>query len=155
MKVPLLDLRVQHETLRDELLAAMQPVIDSQQFVLGPDVQAFEDEIARYIRAKHAIGCASGSDALLLALLALGITAGDEVITSPFTFFATAGAIARVGARPVFVDIDPLTYNIDPAAIEAVITPRTRAIMPVHLYGPMRGDESIAGDQRAASSARD
>ncbi|MGI9068141.1 MAG: DegT/DnrJ/EryC1/StrS family aminotransferase, partial [Pyrinomonadaceae bacterium] len=119
----------------DELLAAMQPVIDSQQFVLGPDVQAFEDEIARYIRAKHAIGCASGSDTLLLALLALDVTAGDEVITSPFTFFATAGSIARLGARPVFVDIDPRTYNIDPAHVEAVITPRTRAIMPVHLYG--------------------
>ncbi|MBA2527500.1 MAG: DegT/DnrJ/EryC1/StrS family aminotransferase [Pyrinomonadaceae bacterium] len=135
MKVPLLDLRAQHESLRDELLAAMQPVIDSQQFVLGPDVQAFEDEIARYIRAKHAIGCASGSDALLLALLALDITAGDEVITSPFTFFATAGSIARLGARPVFVDIDPRTFNIDPAHVEAVITRHTRAIMPVHLYG--------------------
>lgn len=135
MKVPLLDLRAQHESLRDELLAAMQPVFDSQRFVMGPDVQAFEDEIARYIRAKYAIGCASGSDALLLALMALGITAGDEVITSPFTFFATAGSIARLGARPVFVDIDPRTYNINPAHVEAVITPRTRAIMPVHLYG--------------------
>jgi dTDP-4-amino-4,6-dideoxygalactose transaminase len=135
MKVPLLDLRAQHEALRDELLAAIHRVIDNQQFILGPDVQAFEDEIARYTRAKHAISCASGSDALLLALLALDISAGDEVITSPFTFFATASSIARAGARPIFVDIDPLTYNIDPAAIESVITPRTRAIMPIHLYG--------------------
>ena len=135
MKVPLLDLRAQHESLRDELLAAMQRVIDAQQFVLGPEVQAFEGEIARYTKTRHAVGCASGSDALLLALMALGVTAGDEVITSPFTFFATAGSIARLGARPVFVDIDPLTYNIDPAGIEAVITSRTRAIMPVHLYG--------------------
>ena len=135
MKVPLLDLRAQHESLRDELLAAIERVMDSQQFVLGPDVQAFEEEIARYTKTRHAIGCASGSDALLLALLALGVGTGDEVITSPFTFFATAGAIVRLGARPVFVDIDPRTYNIDPARVEAVITPRTRAIMPVHLYG--------------------
>jgi len=135
MKVPLLDLRVQHESLRDELLAAMQRVMDAQQFILGPEVQALEEEIARYTKTKHAVGCASGSDALLLALMALEVMAGDEVITSPFTFFATASSIARVGARPVFVDIDPLTYNIDPAAVEAVITPRTRAIMPVHLYG--------------------
>lgn len=133
--MPLLDLRAQHNSLRDELLAAMHRVMDSQQFVLGPEVQAFEGEISRYTKTRHAVGCASGSDALLLALMALGVKAGDEVITSPFTFFATAGAIARVGARPVFVDIDPLTYNIDPTAIEAAITPRTRAIMPVHLYG--------------------
>jgi dTDP-4-amino-4,6-dideoxygalactose transaminase len=135
MKVPLLDLRAQHESLRAELLAAIETVMDSQQFVLGPEVQAFEEEIARYTKTRHAIGCASGSDALLLALLALGITAGDEVITSPFTFFATAGAIVLLGARPVFVDIDPHTYNIDPARVEEAITLRTRAIMPVHLYG--------------------
>jgi dTDP-4-amino-4,6-dideoxygalactose transaminase len=135
MKIPLLDLRAQHESLRDELLAAIQVVMDSQQFVLGPEVQVFEEEIARYTKTRHAIGCASGSDALFLALLALGVGTGDEVITSPFTFFATAGAIVRLGARPVFVDIDPLTYNIDPARVEAVITPRTRAIMPIHLYG--------------------
>ena len=135
MRVPLLDLRAQHASLRDELLAAIQVVMDSQQFVLGPEVQAFEEEIAQYTKTKHAIGCASGSDALLLALLALGVGTCDEVITSPFTFFATAGAIARLGARPVFVDIDPRTYNIDPAQVEGVITPRTRAIMPVHLYG--------------------
>ncbi|MGH9970081.1 MAG: DegT/DnrJ/EryC1/StrS family aminotransferase [Pyrinomonadaceae bacterium] len=135
MKVPLLDLRAQHESLRDELLAAVKRIIDSQQFVLGPEVQMFEEEIRRPLRIKHAIGCASGSDALLLALMVLDVTAGDEVITSPFTFFATASAITRLGARPVFVDIDPRTYNIDAARVEAVITPRTRAIMPVHLYG--------------------
>lgn len=135
MKVPLLDLRAQHESLRGELLAAIERVMGTQQFVLGPEVQAFEEEIARYTKTSYSVGCASGSDALLLALLALGITTGDEVITSPFTFFATGGAIARLGARPVFVDIDPRTYNLEPGRVEAVITPRTRAIMPVHLYG--------------------
>lgn len=109
--------------------------MDTQQFVLGPEVQAFEEEIARYTKTKHAVACASGSDALLLALMALGVGAGDEVITSPYTFFATAGSIARLGARPVFVDIDPHTFNIAPARVEAAITGRTRAIMPVHLYG--------------------
>ena len=117
MKVPLLDLRPQHEALRSELLAAVERVIDSQQFVLGPEVQGAEDEIAEYSRTKYAIGCASGSDALLLALMALDVKAGDEVITTPFTFFATGGAIARIAARPVFVDIDPRTYNIDPTRV--------------------------------------
>jgi len=135
MKVPLLDLRPQHEALRDELLLAVQRVIDTQQFILGPEVKKFEEEIADYSQVRHAIGCASGSDALLLALMALDVKAGDEVITTPFTFFATAGAIARIGARPVFVDIDPDTYTIDPGKIEEKITGRTRAFMPVHLYG--------------------
>ncbi|MGH9881343.1 MAG: DegT/DnrJ/EryC1/StrS family aminotransferase [Pyrinomonadaceae bacterium] len=135
MKVPLLDLRPQHEALRTELLAAVERIFDSQQFVLGPEVKNLEDEIAEYARVKEAIGCASGSDALLLALMALDVKAGDEIITSPFTFFATGSAITRLSARPVFVDINPQTYTIDPALIEAVITPRTRAIIPVHLYG--------------------
>jgi dTDP-4-amino-4,6-dideoxygalactose transaminase len=135
MNVPLIDLKPQHTALREELRAAFERVFDSQQFVLGEDVRLLESEVARYARTKHAVGCASGSDALLLALLALDIGAGDEVVTTPHTFFATAGAIARTGARPVFVDIEPRTYNLDPAKIEAVINERTRAVVPVHLYG--------------------
>ncbi|MCA1555772.1 MAG: DegT/DnrJ/EryC1/StrS family aminotransferase [Acidobacteria bacterium] len=135
MNVPLLDLKQQHAALREELRAATERVIDSQQFVLGEEVRLLEEEVARYSQAKHAVGCASGSDALLLALMALDIKAGDEVITTPFSFFATASSITRTGARPVFVDIEPRTYNLDPSLVEAVITERTRAIMPVHLYG--------------------
>jgi len=135
MNVPLLDLKQQHAALREELCAATERVIDSQQFVLGEEVRLLEEEIARYSQARHAVGCASGSDALLLALMALDLKAGDEVITTPFSFFATASSIARTGARPVFVDIEPRTYNLDPSLVEAAITERTRAIMPVHLYG--------------------
>ena len=135
MKVPLIDLSGQHESLRPNLLEAIARVIDSQQFVLGAEVAALESEIASYSTTNFAIGCASGSDALLLALMALDIKAGDEVITTPFTFFATGSAIARLGARPRFVDIDPRTYNINPALVEAAINERTRAILPVHMYG--------------------
>jgi dTDP-4-amino-4,6-dideoxygalactose transaminase len=130
-----LDLRTQYAAIRDEVMAAVTRVMESQQFILGPEVALFEEEFARKFHAKHAVGCASGTDALILALMAAGIGAGDEVITTPFSFIATAGSIAFVGATPVFVDIDPTTFNIDPEKIEAAITPKTRAIMPVHLFG--------------------
>ena len=135
MNVPLLDLQAQYVSIRDELQRAVERVISSQRFVLGDEVRRLESSIAAYCQAKHAVGCASGSDALLLALMALDVKAGDEVITTPFSFFATAASIARLGARPVFVDIDPQTYNIDPSRVAGAITPRTKAIMPVHLYG--------------------
>src|SRR6266496_1872108 len=135
MKVPLLDLQAQYATIRDEVRAAIDRVFETQQFVLGPEVEALEAEIARYSQTQFAIGCASGSDALLLALMSCGVSRGDEVITTPFSFFATASAIARLGARPVFVDIDKDTYNINPALVAGAITDRTKAIMPVHIYG--------------------
>jgi len=135
MKVPLLDLQVQYVSLQHNVRAAIARVFDSQQFVLGPEVAALEKELAAYCGATEAVGCASGSDALLLALMALDIGPGYEVITTPFTFFATGSAITRLGARPVFVDIDPVTYNIDASRIDAAITSLTKAIMPVHLYG--------------------
>jgi len=130
-----LDLRAQFAPIRDEVMAAVTRVMDSQYFILGPEVEKLEQEIAAKLGATHAIGCASGTDALILALLAAQIGPGHEVITTPFSFVATAGSIAYVGAKPVFVDIDPVTFNIDPKRIEAAITPRTRAIMPVHLFG--------------------
>ncbi|MEO5954654.1 MAG: DegT/DnrJ/EryC1/StrS family aminotransferase [Nitrospiraceae bacterium] len=135
MNVPLLDLKPQYRVIKAEVLSAMEAVCDEQGFVLGPRVVAFEESVGRYIGSRYAIGCASGSDALLLSLMAMGVKAGDEVITVPFTFFATAGAISRLGAKPVFVDIQPDTFNIDPNLIEQAITPRTKAIMPVHLFG--------------------
>src|SRR5215212_6681449 len=135
MQVPLLDLKQQHAALREELREAVGRVFESQQFILGEEVRRLEEELAAYTRAAHAVGCGSGSDALLLALLALDVGAGAEVVTTPFTFFATAGAVVRAGARPVFVDIEPRTYNIDPARVEGAMTGRTRALLPVHLYG--------------------
>jgi dTDP-4-amino-4,6-dideoxygalactose transaminase len=135
LKVPLIDLKPQHAALREELRAAFERVLDSQQFILGEDVRLLEAEVARYVGTKHAIGCASGSDALLLVMMAFDLAKGDEVITTPFTFFATGSAITRAGGFPRFVDIDPQTCNLDVSKVEAAITPRTRAIMPVHLYG--------------------
>jgi dTDP-4-amino-4,6-dideoxygalactose transaminase len=135
LKVPLVDLQAQYRPLRDEILSALTRVCDSQRFIMGPEIVALEDELARLLGIEHAVAVSSGTDALLLALMTLGIGSGDEVITSAHSFFATAGAIVRVGARPVFVDIDPETFNIDAARIAAAVTTRTKAILPVHLFG--------------------
>jgi len=133
--VPLLDLGAQYEPLRDEILAAVTRVCDSQRYIMGPEITAFEEEIASLIGVRHAVSVSSGTDAVLLALMVLGIGPGDEVVTSTYSFFATAGAIVRVGARPVLVDIDPVTFNLNPEQLTAAITPRTKAVMPVHLFG--------------------
>lgn len=133
--VPLCDLSGQYKKLEPEIAAAVMRVLSSGQAILGPEVSSFEEEAAAYCNSPHGIGCGSGTDALLLALAALDIGPGDEVILPPFTFFATVGSIVRIGATPVFADIDPKTFNIDPAQVAAKITPRTKAIMPVHLYG--------------------
>ena len=135
MQVPLLDLRAQFAPLKPAIMSVFEEISDSQRFILGPKVEEFEKDMAAYCRTAGAVGVSSGSDALIIALMAEGIGRGDEVITSPFTFFATVGAIVRVGATPVFADIDPVTFNIDPAEVERKITSRTKAIIPVHLFG--------------------
>lgn len=149
MPIPFIDLAALHAPLRDELLAAVTEVIDSAQFIRGPWVTRFEQQVADYLGCRHAIGVSSGTDALLASLMALGVGPGDEVITTPYTFCATAEAILRVGAAPVFVDIDPRTFNLDPDLLERAITPATRAILPVHLYGHCaRMDRIMAIAQR-------
>ena len=143
MQVPLLDLRSQYAPLKQEILKAVEEVCDSQKFILGADVEKLEKELSSYCQSAGCVGVTSGSDALIIALMAEKVGPGDEVITSPFTFFATVGAIVRVGAKPVFADIDPVTFNIDPQKIEEKITPKTKAIIPVHLFGQMADMDPI------------
>ncbi|MFN2446507.1 MAG: DegT/DnrJ/EryC1/StrS family aminotransferase [Vicinamibacterales bacterium] len=135
MRVPLLDLQAQYAPLREVLLDAVTRVCDSQRFIMGSEIEALERELASYLDVRHTIGVSSGTDALLMSLMALEIGAGDEVITSTYSFFASAGSIVRAGARPVLVDVEPDTCNLDPSSVEAAVTPRTRAIVPVHLFG--------------------
>ena len=135
MGVPLLDLKAHHEPIQQEIMAALQQTFLSNAFILGADVGKLEERVATYCQATYGIGVTSGTDALLLALMALGVGPGDEVITTPYSFFATAGVVARLCAKPVLVDIDPTSYNIDPAKIDSAVTPKTKAIIPVHLYG--------------------
>jgi dTDP-4-amino-4,6-dideoxygalactose transaminase len=144
MPVPLLDLRAQHATIREDVVPAIMQLIDSQLFILGAPVEKLEREVAELSHTKYAVGCANGTDALLLALRALDIGRGDEVITTPFTFFATAGTVHNVGATPVFVDIDPDTFNISPAAAAAARTPRSKAVVPVDLFGQMAAIEDVS-----------
>lgn len=135
MGVPLLDLKAHHEPLHQEIMATLEQTFRSQSFILGPDVGKLEERVASYCQSKYGIGMTSGTDALLVALMALGVGPGDEVITTPYSFFATAGAVVRLGAKPVLVDIDPVTYNIDPSKIKSALTAKSKAIIPVHLYG--------------------
>jgi len=144
MQIPLLDLKAQYNTCKDEIASAIAEVCESQAFALGPAVTAFEKNIADYCGCKYAIGVSSGTDALLIALMALDIRPGDEVITTPFTFFASAGSIARLGAKPVFADVDPSSYNIEPAEIEKKVNEKTKALMPVHLFGQVAKMNEIA-----------
>ena len=149
MQVPLLDLKAQYATIRSEVRAALDRVCDSQRFILGPEVRALEEALAGFCGARFAIGMSSGTDALLAALMAIGVGAGDEVITTPYSFFATAGVIVRLGARPVFVDIDPKTFNLDATDVGAKVTSRTKGILPVHLFGrctDMRPLEQVAAE---------
>jgi dTDP-4-amino-4,6-dideoxygalactose transaminase len=143
VNVPLLDLKAQHTALRNDMLAAIEQVISTSNFILGEEVRQLEERIAAYCQTQYGIGVSSGTDALLVALMALGIGLGDEVITTPLSFFATAGCISRLGAKPVFVDINPVTYNLEPSRLESAITPHTRAIIPVHLYGQCADMEAI------------
>ena len=135
MGVPLLDLKAHHEPLHKEVMEALEQVFRSQAFILGPDVGRLEERVAAYCKTKCGIGVSSGTDALLLALMSIGVGPGDEVITTPYSFFATAGAVARLGAKPVLVDIDPRTYNLNPSRLEKAVTSKTKAVIPVHLYG--------------------
>jgi len=153
MRIPILDLKAQYATIKDEVTQSISEVCESQAFALGPAVAEFEKNVAAYCNSKHAIGVSSGTDALLVSLMALDVKPGDEVITSPFSFFATAGCIVRLGAKPVFVDVDPDSYNIAPVGIKEKITEKTRAIIPVHLFGqiaPMKAITEIASQHNLA-----
>jgi dTDP-4-amino-4,6-dideoxygalactose transaminase len=150
MKVPFIDLKLQYHSIRSEIQKVMGEVCEEQAFVLGSRVEAFEKSIANYLSVSHAVGVASGSDALLLSLMALKVGPGDEVITSPYTFFATVGAILRLGAKPVFVDIDPQTFSLNPALLDGVLTPRVKVLLPVHLFGQcsdMKAIQALAHDE--------
>jgi dTDP-4-amino-4,6-dideoxygalactose transaminase len=151
IQVPFFDLKPQFRTIEQEIRSAMDEVFKTQQFIMGPQIEKLEEAIAGYCSTRYAVGVASGSDALFLALLALGVGPGNEVLLPPFTFFATAGSVSRAGALPVFVDIDPKTYNIDPGRIEAKVSPKTRAIIPVHLYGQCADMDPILEIARAKS----